>query len=159
MEIARRVLKLIRFTEVFKPGFDYRCWISPYGKVIEVRSHHFEAIKENPTLFGYDEEEIKSYERSGSKGSSREDLIIDAVNKGWIRVRYYAKRDLWSVNIFRPSKRIADILTTFFERRYGDKKAYSEVKIDSTLGVINTSVDEIVGLQLFKQMESKKKKK
>lgn len=89
-------------------------WISPKGEVVPVKSTHIDVIIDNPTKFGLTSSEIQSLydkygEVLGQEGKAREDIIIQVVKSGWIRVRRY-RNDGYSINIARLTKKVKDIL-------------------------------------------------
>lgn len=89
-------------------------WISPYGEVVEVGTNHIQLIIQNPKKFGYKKDQIKDIydkydEPMGVEGKAREEIILDVVNKGWIRVRRYDNKG-YSVNISKMTKKVKDIL-------------------------------------------------
>jgi len=89
-------------------------WISRYGDVIEVGTNHIDTVIKNPKKFGYTSEDIqKIYDKYGEalgrEGKAREEIILDLINKGWIRVRRY-KNEGYSINISRMTKKIKDTL-------------------------------------------------
>lgn len=90
-------------------------WISPKGEIISVgNGTHIDVIIDNPTKFGLTSSEIQSLydkygEVLGQEGKAREDLIIQVVKSGWIRVRRY-RNDGYSINIARLTKKVKDIL-------------------------------------------------
>jgi len=77
--------------------------ISPNGEIVSVGDTHIDAIIKNPSKFGLSASEIeKTYEKynepMGIEGKAREEIIINVVKRGWIRVRRY-RNDGYSVNI------------------------------------------------------------
>jgi len=71
-------------------------WISPDGRYLDVGDKHIIAMIANPERFGTTRDEIARVYRHfqepvGSEGAARHQLILDAVMRGWIRVRLYPK--------------------------------------------------------------------
>lgn len=125
-------------------------WITPSGQSISA-IRHIEAIINNPKLFGETRESIeKTYEKHGEKigleGSAREEVMIRAIEKGFIRVREY--RNWWSIDVNRLTKRIANVLHQWSKTiRIPDR--YADVQISELIrGVptkmMTTTMGEIV---------------
>jgi len=88
-------------------------WISPRGEVLPVATNHIDIVIKNPKKFGYTKERIQEIydnyeERLGSEGTAREVIIIDLLQKGFIRIRRY--RNAYSLNVGKMSKKVKDIL-------------------------------------------------
>ena len=71
-------------------------WISSDGSYLDVRDKHITAMIANPEAFGTTKDEIvrvyrRFQEPVGCEGAARHQLILDAVMRGWIRVRLYPK--------------------------------------------------------------------
>ena len=67
-------------------------WVSPSGKVTEVKTSHIDYMLEKPQVFGMTKQHMldaydKYDEKIGLEGSAREELMLEAVKKGWVRVR------------------------------------------------------------------------
>lgn len=63
---------------------------------------HIDYILSNPSKFGLDREYIEKLysdysEKLGVEGKAREEIIKDVSKKGWVRIRFYEKRDTWSI--------------------------------------------------------------
>jgi len=131
-------------------------WISPYGEVFPVDQNHINTIIENPGKFGYTGDEIKSIYKKhkeviGSEGNAREEIILDAVRKGWIRVRCY-KNVTWTVNIHRLNKRVKDHITNFFQMISKSIPHISgEVSIDTSTGVEYYTPKDIANYALYNE--------
>ena len=73
-------------------------------KVYGVDRVHIRDMIDNPERFGLTRGDIEAIyekhgERLGLEGQAREELILDAVNNGWIRARHYTKNDMWSFTV------------------------------------------------------------
>lgn len=89
-------------------------WISPRGEVVDVSTNHIDVVIKNPSKFGLTLRKIQDiYERHGEQlgkeGNAREEIILDLVKQGWIRVRRYRNQG-YSINIGKMSKKVKDIL-------------------------------------------------
>lgn len=117
-------------------------WISPDGKILPVTTTHIDMVIKNPETFGHTDESIKeiydSYnEPVGQEGQAREQIIIDLIKKGWIRVRKYGNKG-WSLNLQKLTTRIKDYIFNFADKitsegLFGikEKDLYSPVNIIS----------------------------
>ena len=96
-------------------------WISPSGKIVETTStNHISAVIAAPEKFGYTRNKIQAIydkhgEALGREANAREEIIVDLVKKGWIRVRKYANQG-YSVNVPKMSNRIKDHLTDWADK-------------------------------------------
>lgn len=155
--LAKQVLEVTKLNifENINAGY----WISPSGNAFPVSSNHIVTVIADPEKFGYTREELESIhkkhkERLGQEGKAREEIILDLVAKGWIRVRSYRRGgDLtWSVNINRLTKRVKDHLTDFFQMlSKGTGYLGSEVYIDSPMGVETYSPQDIAKYALYNE--------
>jgi len=76
---------------------------------------HINYIITYPEKFGFTEEYITAmYAKHGEKmnmeGKAREELIIESLEHGWVRVRHYEKpRDYWSIQYWDFRKQEKDL--------------------------------------------------
>ena len=71
-------------------------------------------VIKHPKKFGYTDQKIKDIydkygEPLGQEGKAREEIILDLINHGWIRVRRYNNKG-YSININKMTKKVKDIL-------------------------------------------------
>lgn len=72
-------------------------------EVFEVATTHVRFVLDHPQLFGTTTEELRvAYrqyrEKIGFEGRARRAIIRSAVDKGWIRIRHYARpEDYWTI--------------------------------------------------------------
>jgi hypothetical protein len=112
-------------------------WISPQGTIMPMNHyHHIESIIKDPELFGFTKEQIEeTYEKYGEKpgveGKARGEIMTDAMNRGWIRIRKYSRPDFYSVQTGRYGasfrNRLADWVIQMIET--GNAGKYSELRI------------------------------
>lgn len=82
-------------------------WISPTGSIIPVEGtadRHIHVVIQNPEKFGYTLDEIKTLHKKykeplGSEGKAREEIMVDLIKQGWIRIRYYDKLYQYSIQV------------------------------------------------------------
>lgn len=86
------------------------------GKMIEVKELHITDVCENHTVFGLSNEYIRSLydlygETWGSEGKAREEIMIESMKKGWIRIRQSVGREgsKWTVQFDDYKKRENDL--------------------------------------------------
>jgi len=78
-------------------------WISPDGVITSLpHKIHIEAIIKDPERFGFTQEEVQAKfdkygEHPSQEGRAREELMVDAMNRGWIRIRKYNRPDFFSI--------------------------------------------------------------
>lgn len=78
-------------------------WISPNSEILTDNGSHIEYVISNPGKFGLSRVYIEQiYAKYGEplkvEGKARKDLIIELVNRGWIRLRRYPNQ-YWSINV------------------------------------------------------------
>lgn len=87
-------------------------WISPTGKSYGLNGRHINDIFSNPERYGLEKSYIQSaYKRHnepfGVEGKAREELFVELMKKGWIRVRY-DKKGKWMLQVWDNRKSILD---------------------------------------------------
>lgn len=141
-------------------------WISPKNEVINVPTVHIDTVITNPETFGLTKEGIQkiydSYgEPLGSEGKAREEIILDLVRKGWIRIRQYRNQG-WSVNVGKLSKKVKDNLFDWATKitsvgLFGSKERdlYSPVNIFVVLDDImkKVTMKEVLSSVLYEGLE------
>lgn len=96
-------------------------WITPDYQVIPVLTSHIEMIIDHPEIFHVPHDDIASVyarfnEAMRTEGKAREEIIIGAVKKGFIRIRRYQRpRDeYWSININYLNDAAMEMIKQFF---------------------------------------------
>lgn len=129
-------------------------FISPYGEIIVDTVKHIDIIIKNPEKFGLTLDEIKEFyikynERIGTEGKAREEIILNLINQGWIRARYY-KNKHWSININRLNNKVKDYLFDFAKAIIKEKlDKYADVHILSPLECIYSTISDIADNGLY----------
>jgi len=77
-------------------------FISPSGNIVEIMRSHIAFVIENPELFGLTKDKIiviyREYDEPvGLEGQAREEILIQIIQKGWIRIRRY--KEYWRVTL------------------------------------------------------------
>lgn len=138
-------------------------WISPGGASFPVSQNHILTVIEAPEKFNMTREAIEAVyarhkEPFGSEGNAREELILDLVKRGWVRIRnYHGKRtgEYWSVNVNRLTTRVKDQITSLFQRIF-PSGGYDAVYIDSPSERVQFTIDDIVKFKLFSEAKEVK---
>ena len=92
-------------------------WITPTGKVLDCGAKkHIDYVCDVPEKFGLKRQEVEAIynkysEPYGFEGKAREDVIIKALEKGFIRLRKY--REFWSVNVWNYNRKTAKVLSNW----------------------------------------------
>jgi hypothetical protein len=95
-------------------------WISPKGEIIDVPNLHIDVVIQNPEKFGITKDIIqqifdKHNEHMGvDEGFAREEIMLELLKKGWIRLRFLPKNYTWTVQTFKLGKREQDAIFTGF---------------------------------------------
>ena len=79
-------------------------FISPKGKVIPVPDRHVVTISKNPELFDLTVDHIKTVykkhkEDVGWEGHARNEIILELLEKQWVRLRFFTKGGTWRLQI------------------------------------------------------------
>jgi len=151
----------------FPKGIELRnaaFWVSPAGRFYDIDKgldeRHIYYLVDNPELFGFTRQHIldtyqkygepNPYERDNDKrpieGEARQELIIDAVKRGWIRIRNFMKLFQWTVNVYQLDSITRERLTRWAKAVIANSNygGCPEVKIDTAVSrVITTSVKNI----------------
>jgi hypothetical protein len=91
-------------------------WISKNGDIIPIAGNadrHIHMIIQNPEKFGFTEKQIKDIykkrkEPLGAEANAREDIMIDLMERGWIRVRYVKGFDMFTIQLKKLDQRSKD---------------------------------------------------
>ena len=149
------------------------------SSIIPVPTLHISMVVENPEKFGYTTEELKQIfddfnEPYGHEGNARIKIIKDLMNKGWIRVRYTGKNDLWTLETNVLSNKNKDSIWSFFtlmtghdlgDQPYIDNiSRYADVRIHELkpagTGSYTTNIKDIMSFSgVFENVDSKSKSK
>jgi len=139
-------------------------WINPQGAIIGTPTTHINYINSNPSKFGITKNLIiklhkKFGERMGQEGKAREEIMINAIKKGWIRVRYTDRRG-WIAQTYSMSKKdkenvwdfVVKMLKTKQDGKYADMVVTS---IDNPADNVFTSFEDVIKGELFTEAEYK----
>ena len=149
-------MKLQSIKENFSGSLTTGLWISPSNTIIEVATTHIDDVINNPAKFGFTSEFIQSvYDKFGEKlhqeGRAREELILLALKRGWIRVRKY--RNYWSVTIDTLNDKtkmvLRDWVHTFVKKKLMTK--YDELRINQMSGDRSDTLeaDDVLDFKLY----------
>ena len=126
-------------------------WISPIGEIIPNNVSHIDYIYNNPEKFGFtkdqlDEIHAKHGERRGQEGNARDEILIQVMQQGWIRLRKYTRPDVWSVQTINPKnlhRRISDWMWKLIND--GHAGLYNDVKISLGDSISYSSFKDYLG--------------
>ena len=108
-------------------------WINPYGKIIDLGpTKHIDAVISNPEKFMMSRDDIfstyKKYgERVGQEGKAREEIIVNLLKKGFIRIRLY--NNYWSINVGRWTPQVKKALSKWAEKEKDNKWAGPDMPV------------------------------
>jgi hypothetical protein len=123
-------------------------WVTPKGETVAVNRTHIQTVIDSPKKFGLTREKIdavyKTYnEPIGQEGKAREEIMVDLIKKGYLRVRRYG-REGYSINIPKMTNKIKDILFDFANKMittgvagYKERDKYQEVHITGLSSPVN----------------------
>ena len=115
-------------------------WLTPKGQIIDCGARtHIDYIVKSPGKFGLKEDDLRAiYDRYGEpygfEGKAREEIIVKALEKGFIRLRKY--KDVWSATVWDYNRKTAKMLSNWaygmLSGEYGtvEKDKWAEVKIN-----------------------------
>lgn len=136
-------------------------WISPRGRILPVTDKHINIIVDNPLAFGLTMSQVEAIyaehdETVGHEGKAREQIIIELVKQGWIRVRNYIRQNKWSVNIGRLNDKNKDMIKYFADEMMKiGYSPYEELIIDSPTFRKKFTMGDLANDALY--LEEKKK--
>ena len=129
-------------------GLSPAYFISPNGKILYVGTNHIDGIIRMPKKFGLTRDYIKSVykkydERLGQEGKAREEIIIEIVNKGWVRIRRYGDA-FWSINVKKWNPKIKSYIEQWASSIVKGTKEFKELDVYMTVSI--TSSDKNMAL-------------
>ncbi|MCX6985759.1 MAG: hypothetical protein NT118_13575 [Lentisphaerae bacterium] len=118
-------------------------WISPTGHVVPVELRHINTVAGNPVFFGMTEEEVdKAYQKNGEppycEGRARLEIMTKLISRGWVRVRYKKRNDLWFIEYNEFSDTFRKNIRNFLKGTLSGK--YRVLSPDSYLSI--KSIDD-----------------
>lgn len=138
-------------------------WVSPRGEVIAVPMRHIANILQDPKKFGLTQADIDAVYRrfnepTGWEGKAREELMLDAMKRGWIRVR--RSMNQWVIQAWRLSRSQKDAIWDFitYALKRGIVGKNSQITLHDIKGdsVVTSSAKELAKA-LFEQRTRKVK--
>jgi hypothetical protein len=119
------MIKIIQETSYSDKAY----WMNKYGKLIDVinvperkggdfSDKHIGAILRDPEIFGLSEDYIKEvYEKYGEsishEGKAREEIMINVIESGWVRIRYYHSKSYWTIQCGKFDKNTKENIWAF----------------------------------------------
>lgn len=134
-----------------------------HGKLIEVQKTHINDIIENPETFGftkkYIEDMYKKYnEKLYTEGKAREEIMVEAMKEGWIRVRQTSSRggNRWTIQFENYKKQKKDLknLVEHFLLDTKQMKEYDDLYLLSYDGNTNEHYNSFYGKDIQTFLES-----
>ena len=136
-------------------------WIDPSGHILPIfdNEKHIDQIMSKPEAFGIDKDEIKRIydienEPLGSEGVAREKIIKNLIGQGWIRIRYYIRQDMFTVNINKLSKKNKDYIYSWAKEMKEYNLDFSQAIIDMPGSVLKYSIRDLVNDILFNESKN-----
>lgn len=140
-------------------------WINPSGKILPIYADetHIDQVLKKPSAFGLDIDEIKALHKAegehlGDEGKAREKIIIDLINQGWIRIRHYPRKDMFSINVNKLSDKNKEYIYDWVVAMQDKGLKHSDITLDTKSdGVIRSSVGRLASEVLFAECKKRKK--
>lgn len=144
-------------------------WVAPNGKSIDVGTNtHIKYVIDNPKTFKITKKYIndkyeKHGERVGIEGEARSEIMMDLMKKGWLRIRYLSKNDLWTIQTYNFSSReknnVWDWIREALKKNWAGVYADIRIIIIKTSRIINSSFNELAkGKRIFERVINRKLK-
>lgn len=132
-------------------------WLNKRGAIIGVPTTHINYMSQNLNKFFLSREKFvavheKYVERLGQEGKAREELMIRALKRGWVRVRF-TDRNGWMIQAYKLDKSTRENIWEFVKEMLRTRQAgkYADIKImtlnDSNM--ITSSFDRILGGEIL----------
>ena len=135
-------------------------FISPRGRIIDVPQRHITTIIEQPERFGWTRPRIEElYRRHGEplgiEAKAREEIILAALDLGWIRIReYFGRESYWAFQFGQWSPQVAQYARRWAKAMLAREGAdavtdpHAEVRLRGSDGkAINVTLSELVKLK------------
>lgn len=131
----------------------YAAYFIKGGIIYPVPVLHIQLIIDHPENFGYTEDELREIyfahsEPYGHEGKARIQIMSELFSKGWIRVRYTPRNDVWTLELNRLTRKTKDDIWSFFmlltghvldkQKAIDNMNSFSEVKINELTGLNTT---------------------
>ena len=123
-------------------------FISPGGKAIPGREGiHINTILKYPGKFGLTDAGIdkvfkKHKETRDTEGYARNEIFLELLKKGWVRVRYYPRNGLILFQIQRMGRKTRENIWSFLEQTLSKKIKFPREYISNVdIRIINTDGD------------------
>jgi hypothetical protein len=109
-------------------------WISPSGTILASAGIHIEDIWNNPEKFGFSQEHItalhaKHGEQRGQEGEAREELMLDAMKRGWIRLRKRTRPAAYWIAQLSPNRTVGRRITNWILDMFDSGHMYPNEEI------------------------------
>jgi len=140
-------------------------WISPTGKVLPVSTLHITEVLANPESYSFRREQLEAIyekhgERLGVEGKAREEIMTDLLKRGWIRIRYIPRNDLWSIQCFNLRSSQQDYLFHWAKDvTENEFHKYADVRLNTGNEVKQTDVRGLMGLNIASSVGKKRRER
>lgn len=120
-------------------------WIAPCGEHLEVATSHIDVILQQPARFGLTRALIEAVyaahdEKIGVEGRAREILVLDAIGRGWIRIREYEQ--YWKINAPLLDGRVEERLRQWVDA-YADAEGPQMLRLETPVGIRELPVADL----------------
>lgn len=146
-------------------GRDGTAYWYKHGKIIKVDHLHITDVVDNPEKFDltkdYIKETYKKYnENIGTEGKAREEIMIEAMKKGWIRIRqsFLRQGTVWILQFADYNKQKKDLkgLVEYLLLDKKEMKNYDVLRLLSYDGKTDETYDPYYGNKPSTFLESLK---
>ena len=135
-------------------------WISPSGKIIDVPQFHISTVMDDPEKFNTSKEELQQifakYNEPYSpfvEGFAREEIMVQLIKKGWVRLRYVSKSNSWTIQLANLNNRlknyIFDWVVRMIDKRKMSKRTGIKILPIDGQNVISGDASEVINFKLF----------
>jgi hypothetical protein len=132
-------------------------FLSPKGTLIPVHKKHINDVIKYPKKFGLSKAKIQEVfdrygEPLGFEGKARNEILVNLIRSGWIRMRNCPKQGFWAVNVFKLTNRVKSSLQQWASALVKNKSVdrYAEVRIaDEDNNKANLSLADVAQDALY----------
>jgi len=120
--------------------YDVAYFISPSGDITEV-TEHIDYVSLNPEKFGFIKKELEDLKECQGV-MYREYVLANVLRKGWIRIRFDCKHDVFSIQIGALSGDMVKYITEFVITLLNNKCYHTSIRVTDYKGFSYLPVTE-----------------
>ena len=127
-------------------------WVSPSGRIYNVDTDtHINLVIKKPSMFGWNLKNIKKVhekygESLGSEGKARHEIMVDILQRGWLRTRQDKRSGIWVVETWNWGNREKNALWDWTNEKTNSGKSREFVRLTSVKNnkMVSSPSDDIL---------------